>query len=490
MFVIGRLNKQNNYMRKYYLSLIPLFLFSILISCNSSDNTRKKSKKKQIIKRDLDDIKKEGVLNALTTYSSTSYFLYKGRPMGYEYELLKHFTNHLGVRLNLIITNDIDSMQEQLNSGKVDLVAHSITITKKRKEQMQFSEHLYLSKQVLVQKKPNNWRKMRWQAVEDSLIHDAVELIGDTVSVRAKSSYITRLASLSEELGGEIYIDTLPGDLSTDRIIKMVADGKIKYTVADDNIANINASYYPILDIDVPISFSQRNAWALRKNSPELGKALNEWIREMKKDKLFNVIYNKYFKNKTNFRRREQSEFLSLNNNKISKYDELIKKYSLELGWDWRLYASQVYQESKFNPETTSWAGAHGLMQMMPNTAERLSVKDRNDPEQSLRGATKYMKTMWKRFEDIPDSIQRIKFTLAAYNCGYGHVVDARNLAEEEELDSYRWDDGVEEAMLNLSEAEYYKRPIIKYGYVRGLEPVSYVSQIFNRYEHYKQFIK
>jgi len=341
-----------------------------------------------------------------------------------------------------------------------------------------------------VQKKPDNWRKMKWSALQKSLIHDAIELIGDTVSVRARSSYITRLASLSEELGGQICIDTLPINISTDRIIKMVADGEIKYTVADDNIASINASYYPILNIDVPISFSQRIAWAMRKNTPQLEKELNEWITMMKKEAVFYVIYNKYFKNEKNFRRRESSDFFSLNKNKISQYDGLIKKYAEELGWDWRLFASQVYQESKFSPTSTSWAGAHGLMQMMPKTAERLGVTDRSDPEQSLQGATKYMQIMWKRFEEIPDSMQRVKFTLAAYNCGYGHVDDARKLAEDEGIDCFHWDGEVEEAILKLSYSENYNKPFIKYGYVRGIEPFTYVKQIFSRYDHYTQFVK
>lgn len=487
-------------MVKHYLHFITLIFLTLVISCNTetpSTKKQKKSKRKEstkteqvVIQPDLDSIKKDGVLNVLTTYSSTSYFLYRGQPMGYEYELLKRFAEHLGVELNMVVANDIETMYNELGEGKIDLIAHGLTITQKRKELVNFSEYLYLTKQVLVQKKPDNWRKLKWQAIENSLIHDAIELIGDTVSVRANSSYINRLANLSEELGGEIYIDTLAANLSTDRIIEMVAEGKIKYTVADDNIASINASYYPILDIDVPISFSQRIAWAMRKNSPELEKALNDWIKMMKKETVYYVIYNKYFKNEKNFRRREQSEFLSLNNNKISKYDELIKKYATILNWDWRLLASQVYQESRFDPKSTSWAGAHGLMQIMPRTAESLGVVNRADPEQSLRGGTEYLQTMWGRFEDIPDSIQRVKFTLAAYNCGYSHVRDAQHLATTEGVKADVWDENIDEMILKLSYKENYTKPGIHYGYVRGIEPYTYVKQIFSRYDHYKQFIK
>lgn len=479
-------------MVKRYLGFIILLIGSVLLSCNTSVKEKRKHKKKAktSVQRDLDDIKEEGVLNVLTTYSSTSYFLYKGQAMGYEYELLKRFADHLGVALNMVISNDIDTMQHELNMGNVDLIAHGMTVTNTRKATFQFSEYLYLTKQVLVQKKPDNWRKLKWSALEKSLIHDAIELIGDTISVRANSSYMARLESLSDELGGHIYIDTLASNLSTDRIIKMVADGEIKYTVADDNIASINASYYPILNIDVPISFSQRIAWAMRKDSPKLEKALNKWIRMMKKETVYYVIYNKYFKNEKNFRRREQSEFLSLNNNKISAYDELIKKAADTLGWDWRLLASQVYQESKFNPESSSWAGAEGLMQIMPKTANAYGITDRSDPEQSLAAATKYLLTVWKRFDEIPDSVQRIKFALAAYNCGYGHVKDAQHLATLEGVKADVWDGNIEEMILKLSYEENYEKPGVKYGYVRGIEPYTYVKQIFSRYEHYVQFIE
>ncbi|MEN8116801.1 MAG: transporter substrate-binding domain-containing protein [Bacteroidota bacterium] len=481
-------------MLKRILGLI--FIIALLWSC-SSNTSQKKSKKKEkpeynevVVNHDLEDIKKEGVLNVLTTYSSTSYFLYKGQPMGYEYELLKRFAEHLGVELKLVISNNIDSMYRELTTGEVDLIAHGLTITSKRKELVHFSEHLYLTHQVLVQKKPDNWRNMKWSELQRSLVHDVIDLIGDTVSVRDHSSYINRLSNLSDEIGGKIHIDTLPRDLSTDRVIEMVASGKVKYTVADNNIASINASYYPGLNIDVPVSFSQRISWALRPNSTELENALNDWIRKMKKETVYYVIYNKYFKNAKNFRRRERSEFYSLNNNKISQYDELIKTYAKPLGWDWRLLASQVYQESHFNPSSSSWAGANGLLQLMPKTAESLGVTDTSDPEQSMMGGTKFLRILWNRFEDIPDSVQRIKFCMASYNCGYSHVKDAQYLAETEGFKSDVWDGNVEEMILKLSYRENYTKSGIKYGYVRGIEPFTYIRQIFTRYDHYRQYIK
>jgi membrane-bound lytic murein transglycosylase F len=224
--------------------------------------------------------------------------------------------------------------------------------------------------------------------------------------------------------------------------------------------------------------------------SNELLDEINSWLSEMKDEVDYYVIYNKYFKNRRNFRQRVQSDFYSLTNNSISEYDELIKEYSDSIDWDWRLVASQIYQESRFEPRASSWAGAGGLMQIMPAMAEDLGVGDRSNPKQNIRGGTKFLKRLWNNFEEVEDSVQRIKFTLASYNCGYYHVLDARKLAEMNNLDPNRWDNNVEEMILELSYPDNYNKPEMKYGYVRGIEPYTYVEQIFERFDHYRQFIE
>ena len=341
---------------------------------------------------------------------------------------------------------------------------------------------------MLVQKKPDNWRRMHWSKIDKALIHDPIELIGDTISVRKNTSFYQRIQNISREMGGEIHIDELPGHLSTTKVIEKVARGEIKYTVADDNIAAVNAGYYPILDVSVPISFSQRIAWAVRPGSEELVAAANDWIKGMQKETDYYVIYNKYFKNSRNYSRRVRSDFYSMNEKKISQYDDLIKKYANDIGWDWRLLASLIYQESRFEPNANSWAKAEGLMQIMPGTASDLGITNVLDPNQNLRGGTTYLEQMYGYFESVTDSLERLKFTMAAYNCGLGHVRDAQRLAEKRGLDRDIWENNVEDMILALSYPENYSDPVVKYGYVRGIEPHTYVEQIFKRYEHYAQF--
>ncbi|MGB5314840.1 MAG: transporter substrate-binding domain-containing protein, partial [Robiginitalea sp.] len=277
---------------------IALCLLALAVACQRTRAGDTPEKEPEPFQRDLAEIREDGKLRALIAYSATGYFLYRGQPMGYEYEMLTRLAKRLGVELELRVAQDLDQMLEILQNGQVDLVAHGLAITEGRKKEVAFSDYFYLTKQVLVQRKPDNWRMLTLDAIDKGLVQDPVELIEDTVSVRKNSSYLRRLVNLSREIGGSIVLDTLEGNLSTDEIIKMVVDKKIKYTVADRNLALINASSYPILDVRVPVSFSQRIGWAMRKNAPALKKATDQWIQEEKTRDDFYYIYNKYFENR------------------------------------------------------------------------------------------------------------------------------------------------------------------------------------------------
>jgi membrane-bound lytic murein transglycosylase F len=465
-----------------------LLIFALSLNCNPDKSPTKQAAAIPFT-RDLNDIKKDGKLKVLLAYSSTSYFLYKGKPMGYEYELLQRLADHLQLELEIKISNNLDMLLTNLIKGHADIVAYGLAITEDRKTVAAFTDYLYLTKQVLVQKKPTNWRKMTLDNIKKSIIQDPLELIGDTVSVRENTSYFERLKNLSKEMGGKIIIDTLEGNLSTDEIIQMVANDKIKYTIADKNLANINSSYSPILDTDVPVSFSQRIAWAVRPSSPQLLEATNTWIKQYRKQPEYNVIYNKYFKNKRSFKNRVQSDFYSVNTNEISQYDGIIETHAKKINWDWRLLAALIYQESNFKNEASAWSGAAGLMQLMPGTADDMGIKDRLDPKDNIRGGTQYLKILYDAFNGITDSVQRVKFTLAAYNCGYFHVKDAQKLATLNQLDPNVWDGQVDQMILSLTYPQNFNKEGIEYGYVRGQEPFDYVIDIFKRYDHYIRFI-
>ena len=440
---------------------------------------------------DLDQIKQRGSLIAIVDNSTTSYFVYKGQPMGYEYELLSLLAESLGVELKLVVTKDIEDALRKLNTGEGDIVAYNLTITKKRSELIAFTDHLSLSRQVLVQKKPDNWRQMKLHEIEKLMIRDPVDLIGQEVYVRKSSSFVERLQHLSDEMGGDINIIEEPGDVEIEKLIQQVSDGHIKYTVADENVAKLNATYHKNLDTETPISFSQRIAWGVRQNSSQLLSTTNEWLKGMKKDPAYYTIFDRYFKSPKASLKRVTSDYSNLAGSKqLSPYDDLIKKGALDLGWDWELLAALIFQESKFDPKADSWVGAKGLMQLMPATAKQFGAADPEDPEQSIKAGVKYLKWLdefWQ--EKVPEDAERLKFILGSYNVGQGHVLDARKLSVKHGKDSTVWDDNVAYYLLKKSEPEFYKDPVVTAGYCRGSEPVNYVEEILHRAEQYKQLL-
>ncbi|RED93634.1 membrane-bound lytic murein transglycosylase F [Marinoscillum furvescens DSM 4134] len=450
------------------------------------DQEQQRQPKEEIVDLDLDQIKARGYLTAIMDNSSTGFFIYKGRTMGYEYELLKAFTDSLGLELRINITPSLEEGFAKLNAGEGDILAYNLTITKERKKRIAFTHYHNLVEMVLVQRKPDNWRQMKLHEIEASLIRNPVDLIGKEVYVRHHSSYIDRLQNLSEEIGGDIFIIQASPEVETEAVIRQVADGFVDFTVAEKDIAMVNATYYPNLDVETAISFPTRIAWGVRKNADGLLEALNEWILDMRKEADYYVIYDKYFKSRKAALRRTRSEYFSLGGGKLSPYDSLIQHAAKELNWDWRLLAAQIFRESGFDPAAESWVGAVGLMQLMPSTAEEHRVISRTNPRESIRGGTAHLKWLQDYFaEYVPDSTQRMRFVLAAYNVGHGHVVDAIRLTEKYGANPAAWDD-VKEYLIKKSNSAFFNDPVVSYGYCRGVEPVTYVSTVLSIFENYQ----
>jgi membrane-bound lytic murein transglycosylase F len=466
-----------------------LLLVLICFSCNEEKKVDFFSKPEVTV--DLAAIKKRGYLNALVDNNSISYFIYKGHPMGYEYELLQLLAKHLDVSLKIKVTSGVEPAIQQLNKGEGDIIAFPLTINKARRKLVTFTRPHFNTYQVLVQRKPSNWRRLTPDALEENMLRNPADLIGKEVHVIQGTSYEMRLKNLSEELGGDIVIkeDTLIAE--SESLIRKVALGEIDYTLADHTMARVNAAYYPNIDVNTVLSVPQQIAWAVRLNSPELVKVIDEWLVKIKRESTFMVIYNRYFKSPRTSLVRMNSDYSSLGGNKLSPYDELIKEGAVNLGWDWRLLASVVYQESKFTLHNVSWAGAKGLMQLMPATAKRFGARDLNDPEQNIHAGVNYLKYLDKYWmKSISDPNERLKFVLASYNAGLTHIIDARKLCRKYHKDPNKWDDNVEYFLLKKSEPKYYRDPVANAGYCKCEEPVNYVKDVLDRFEQYKYHIK
>ncbi len=468
---------------------LPLLLFILIMITTrdfSVEDNMVEEEKPTITQ--LEEILERGYIRAVTDYSSTNYFIYRGKPMGYQLELLQHFAAHLGVDLELQISNDLQNSIDLLaNQQTSDLVAKNITVTGARRKMVEFTQPHSRTRQVLVQRKPDHWYNMRSHDVEGMLIRSQLDLSGKTVHVHKHSAHAARLQHLMDEIGDSIHI--VKREEGTEALIEEVARGEIDYTVSEDHIARLHEIYYANIDARTPVSFEQHMAWAVRKGEDELVAEINDWLSDFKDSPMFADIYDKYYNNPRSVF-IAKSDLHSLGGGNISVFDDYFKRYADIIGWDWRLIASLSYQESRFNPSAVSWAGAFGIMQLMPPTASFLNVSSESGVHDQIAAGVRYLKWLDERLHDeIEDDDERIKFILASYNAGIGHVLDARRLAEKNGKDPNVWRDNVDYYLLNKSDPKYYRDPVVRHGYARGSEPYHYVTEILERYRHYKNVL-
>ncbi|MBN2482441.1 MAG: transporter substrate-binding domain-containing protein [Bacteroidales bacterium] len=439
-----------------------------------------------VFEKDFEDIREKGKITVLTDYSSTDYYIYRGQPMGYQYEMLQNLAEYLGVRLEVRVNRDLEESFELLQKGEVDLIARNLTVTRERKKEVDFTVPLIQTRQVLVQRKPDNWKQMTTDEIQSMIISNPVDLAGKSIHVLRGSAYVQRLYNLSEEIGDSIHI--LEVDESIEQLIELTAEGEISYTVCDEIFAQVNAGYYPEIDISTGISLQQNMAWAVRKGSARLLDELNAWLDGFLQSGRYRTIYSKYF-----IREKPsalvESDYYAINSGRISPFDDYIRQYSEVVGWDWRLLTSLIYQESRFKVSAVSWAGAFGLMQLMPATARQFGVIPESSPKEQIQAGIEFIKWLDDQYQDIADPVERKKFVLAAYNVGRGHVEDARRLARKNGVNPDVWDNSVDQFLLSKSDPEFYNDPVVKYGYCRGIETYRYVTEVLERYEHYRNVV-
>lgn len=453
------------------------FLFCLVLLVLTS--CRKGNRGTDEVTYDLPQMKDSGELVVLTLYSSTSYFIYRGQEMGFQYELSEQFAKSLGLKLRIEVARNVPDLVRKLRNGEGDMIAYNLPITKALKDSVTYCGEEVVTHQVIVQRTGGKGK----------VLTDVTQLVGKEVYVKP-GKYFDRLTNLNKELGGGIKIRKVEADsITVEDLITQVYQGKIDYTVCDNDLARLNTTYYPNLDIRLPISFDQRASWAVRKECPLLAEAANKWHKENLTSPAYNASMKRYFEISKSI---IHSPILSLREGKISHFDKLFKKYAKEIDWDWRLLASLAYTESNFDTTAVSWAGARGLMQLMPVTARAMGLPPgkESNPEESIKAAVKYIDATNRVLKVIPDKKERIKFILASYNAGLGHISDAMALAHKYGKKELVWEHNVEKFILLKSNEEYFTDPVCKNGYFRGIETYNFVRDILSRYEVYKQKIK
>ena len=460
-----------------FLALIGIAIF--VVSCKFG------SKKGQHIDLDgmhieLPDTLRVGILNSPTTY-----FDYRGTPMGYDYELISRFSKFYGLQFKVIVGGTISEMIEWLDEGKIDIVASPVPATAEFQDRALLCGPRNVSSQVLVQK---------IDQPKDSIVEDVTDLVGREGRVQNDSKYFYRMQNLNDEIGGGIKIIPLSKDtISDDDLLSMVWKGEIPLTVVDSDVAEAALSYYPGLDISVKVSLDQYSRWAVAPNAKGIANALDRWFAD-EKDNISDV-YSKYYRlSKLEFFESlpdgfEDLRTMTFANGKISSYDNIFKAAGKKYGLDWRLIAAIAYVESHFDADVKSWAGALGIMQVMPRTAtsQGYSPEEMMNPIKCVDVAVKTLADLNAIFEKkVADAEERENFILASYNSGPGHVLDAIALAEKYGLNPQKWDDNVEAAAIMKSKPAYYQDPVVKNGYFRGKETVNFVHKVQSAYSYFK----
>ena len=428
--------------------------------------------------RSLKEIISSGYIRVLTRNNDTSFFIYRGHRMGFDYEVGKKLAQRMGIRVDMVITNNWNDMVPALLRGEGDVIAAQVSVTDARKKEVEFAAPWGSTHEVIITREGA------------PPVATAADLSGREVHVREGSTYQESLEALNVKLKADgkapVKIVPLPGDLETDTIIERLARGDFEYTVADENLTDIHVAFYDNISKGPAVSEERELAWAVRPGDDKLRDQISALLRELKKKPDFNVLKKKYFEGQRSFKKERKDKFYASETGTLSQYDPLIRKHAEPHGFDWRLVAAQIYQESRFDLKRKSWVGALGLFQIMPKTAKQLGITNPHDPEQSIRGGLKYMKQLMGHYDDVADDVERYRFAMAAYNSGFGHLDDARKLAREAGEDHKQWKT-VSRWLLRLSKREYYSKT--RFGFCRGFEPVDYVRHIDERYAGYAQLV-
>lgn len=416
---------------------------------------------------DLERIREEGVLRVGTLNNQLSYYIGSEGPTGLDYELASRFAKTLGVKLEMKTMFTLSGMFPELKRGDVDILAAGLTMTDDRLAQFRAAPAYYYASQKVVYKK-GQWRP-----------RDLDDLDGSKgiLTVVEGSSHEKTLIALKEQhptLSWTTVEETDSGEL-----LRQVADGELDYTMADSVDIALNQRIHPDITTALELTEDEPIAWFVNQSQDDsLHALLIEFFGNIQQSGELAKLEEKYFGHVDKFDYVDTRAFLRAIEGKLPKWEGLFKQYANE--FDWRLIAALSYQESHWNPRAVSPTGVRGMMMLTLPTAKSVGVKNRLDPEQSIRGGTEYLRKMINRIPDSVEEHEKVWFALASYNVGFGHLMDARRLTKTQGGNPDAWSD-VKQRLPLLRQRKYYKQT--RYGYARGDEALNYVENIRRYYQ-------
>ena len=408
----------------------------------------------------LTQIHTAGVLRIAAINSPTTYYLGANSPAGFEYDLAKGLAERLGVRLEVLVAKSPAEAMALTRQGRAHIATAALTINPERQQQLRFSKALLRVLPQLV------YRNGEPQPKSFSDLHSAIRIARGSIDAGHLKEIKQQYPAVQWE-----EVD----DQETEELLYQVANNQLNYTVANSDIIAITQRYYPQLRVGFALSRSQDIAWGFaRSDDNSLYDAADEYLKKIS-GKEFMRLYDRYFGHVEQVNILGAVTLATDVQTRLVRFRKAFEEAAKSNAMDWRLLAAMGYQESHWDEDAVSPTGVRGLMMLTMDTAERLDVKDREDPIQSIFGGAKYFRQLNDLLPASINEPDRTWMTLAAYNIGVGHLLDARQLTRELGGDANRWLD-VRNTLPLLTQAKWYSQT--EHGYARGFEAVTYVGNV------------
>ncbi len=415
----------------------------------------------------IERIKNDGELVVVTRYGPTTFFKERGVSRGLEYDLVKVFAEELGVKVRFVIPESFEKVLSMVEEGEVHFAAAGLTVTPGREARVRFGPEYQKIIQQLIYHSGNR----RPRSISDTA-RGVLEVI-------AGSSHEETLKSLKSEYPSLHW--EAQKELESRELLELVKQQLIDYTIADSNEVSLSRRFHPELKVALNLTGSQSLAWAFpHDQDSSLYDRARKFFDTMKTSGRMNQFIERYygyterlgFVDTRNFRRHMAA--------RLPELQPYFEEAARETGLKWQILAAIGYQESHWNPKAVSPTGVRGIMMLTQATAKQLGIENRMDPRQSILGGARYIRIVEGKIPERITDPDRLWFTLAGYNIGFGHLEDARILTQRQGGDPDKWSD-VKKQFPLLSQEKYHET--LKNGYARGKEPVDYVDNIRGYYE-------
>ena len=414
------------------------------------------------------DESRHDTIHALLFYHASDYFIYRGSPIGFQYDMLKQMAKDLHKEIIISIESDPENAFYACFENHYDLVAMDVNKNQLFTSFLTFSEPHSYSYPVMISRK-----NLKLSDTLDYVLHVPAQFPVDVSLADIDFGTNWRVVQTEHE--------------STEDLLELLAEKEMNFVASDYNLAITLLPFYPSLKIVGRIGSDFNREWVLNPNHPKLNDTINNWITEFKGTKRYETLCKRYLT--TNSHVIQQS-FGKSNRTSISAYDGIIKQNCKVYNIDWRFVSSIIYQETKFNTELTGVGGSFGIMQIMPSTAENYGISDTSSVEDQIRAGVKHIASLYKRYQSIPNETDRLYVTAAAYNAGSGHLQDAIALCAKYETDSVNTWQNIFKYLNLKSQKKYYSDPVVRCGYYPGNHSIQYAKEVMERYKGYKLHIK